>query len=138
MLANDFPDFPVFALDVNDWTPPNCSYTDIRDITHAVHIASFAILMINIRSCKKNFDSFIAHFSNILACFSCIIFTETWLTSDLDNFFHIPGFYSNNLYRDHYGGGIKLYIKNGIKSRLLSNFTFINDLFEMLSFFRAK
>ena len=132
MSANDFPDFPVFTLDVDDWTPPNCNYADIRDITDAVYVTSFAIL-INICSCKKNFDSFIALFSSILACFSCIIFTETWLTSDLDNIFHIPGFYSNNLYRDHYGGGIKLYIKNGIKSRLLSNFTFINDLFEMLS-----
>ena len=130
MTANDF---PVFSLDVDDWTPPNCRYADIADINDALHAAAFAILMINIRSCKKNFDNFIANFNNILACFSCIILTETWLTSDLDNIFHIPGFYANNLYRNQYGGGIKLYIKSGIKSRILSDFTFINDVFEMLS-----
>ena len=132
-MANDFTDFPVFTLDVDDWTPPNCRYADVENITDAVYITSFGILMINIRSCKKNFNSFMAHFNNILAFFSCIIFTETWLTSDLDNIYHIPGFYSCNLYRDHYGGGIKLYIRNGIKSRLLKDYTFINDLFEMLS-----
>ena len=37
------------------------------------------------------------------------------------------------MYRDHYGGGIKLYLKDDIQSRLLSDFTFINDLFEALS-----
>ena len=125
--------FPVFTLDVDDWTQPNCGYADVGDIFDALYFTSFIVLMVNIRSCKKNFNSFIAHFGNILVRFSCIIFTETWLTSDLDNIFYIPGFYSSNLYRDHYGGGIKLYIKNGIQSRLLKDFTFINDFFEILS-----
>ena len=69
MIANDFTDFPVFTLDVDDWTPPNCRYADITDINNALYVASFAILMINIRSCKKNFDSFVAHFGNILDAF---------------------------------------------------------------------
>ena len=68
-----------------------------------------------------------------MSYFSCIIFTETWLTSDFNSTFNIPGFCSRNLYHDHYGGGIKLYIKDGIQSRLLSNFTFTNDLFEVPS-----
>ena len=121
-------DFPIFSIDIDDWTPPNCRYADVSDLFNAVSFTAFAI-----RSCKKNFNCFIAHFSNILSYFSCIIFTETWLTSDLDNTFNIPGFYSRNLYRDHYGGGIKLYLKDDIQSRLLSDFTFIDDLFEALS-----
>ena len=68
-----------------------------------------------------------------MSYFSCIIFTETWLTSDLDNTYNIPSFYSRNLYHDHYGGGIKLCLKDDIQSRLLSDFTFINYLFEALS-----
>ena len=124
-------DFPIFSIDIEDWTPPNCRYADVSDRFNAVSFTAFAILLINIRNCKKNFNCFIAHFSNILSYFSCIIFTETWLTSDLDD--TIPGFYSRNLYRDHYGGGIKLYLKDDIQSRLLSDFTFINNLFEALS-----
>ena len=59
--------------------------------------------------------------------------TEMWLTSDVDNVFNIPGFYHYNLYSDRDGGGIKLYIRNSIQTRLLDDFTFINDLFEMIA-----
>lgn len=89
--------------------------------------------MLNIRSCKKNFNQFLAYFCTFLSYFSCIIFTETWLTPERDNVFQIPGFYCHNLYRNNLGGGVKLYIKNGIQSKLLGNFTLLNDLMEVLT-----
>ena len=85
-------DFPIFSIDIDEWIPPNCRYVDVGDLFNAVSFTAFAILLINIRSCKKNFNCFIAHFSNNSSYFSCIIFTETWLTSNLDNTFNIPGF----------------------------------------------
>ena len=47
--------------------------------------------------------------------------------------YNIPGFYCCNLYRNHYGGGIKLYLKNNIQSKILSTFTMINNVCEMLT-----
>ena len=94
---------------------------------------SFAVLMINIRSCRKNFSQFIAYFCNVLSYFSCIILTETWLTEHIDNVFNIPGFYCFNLYRNNFGGGIKMYFRNSIQARMLEDFTFINNYFEMLT-----
>ena len=43
--------------------------------------------------------------------FSSIAFTETWLTADRDKAFSLPGFYSVNIYRNQYGGGLRLNIK---------------------------
>ena len=90
--------------------------------THAEH-----------RSCKKNFDQFIENFQNCILKFSCIILTETWLTSYRDNIFDISGYHCHDLYRNQYGGGIKLNVKNCVKSKVLNNFTMLNNLFEMLT-----
>ena len=117
-------DFPVFSLDIEGWTQVNCNYLKIGKISTVISFTSFALLMINIRSCRNFKNDFIAHFSNVLSYFSCIILTETWLTSEVDNVFNIPGFYHYNLYRDRNGGAIKLYIRNNIQTRLLEDFTF--------------
>ena len=85
-------DFPVFSLDIEDWTQVNCNYLKIEEISTAISLTSFALLMINIRSCRKVLNNVIAHFSNVLSYFSCIILTETWLTPEVDNVFSIPGF----------------------------------------------
>ena len=47
---------------------------------------------------------------------------------DRDISFNMPGFYSLYLYRNQYGGGLKLYIKNCFKAEVLNNFTVLNDL----------
>ena len=128
-----FDDVPVFIPDVDDWIQPNSDYIHVEDLCSFESCLSFAVLMINIRSCRKNFSQFIAQFCNVLTHFSCILLTETWLTKDDDNVFNIPGYNCFNLYRNNYGGGLKMYLKNGIKARLLKDFTFINELFEMIS-----
>ena len=73
--------------------------------------------MINIRSCKKNFNTLIAYFAEFLACFSCIILTETWLTAESDNVYKIPGFSHYDLYRDHLGGDIKIFFKKAFMQK---------------------
>ena len=126
-------DIPEFIPEIESFTPANCKYFDIDDFSTFTYNASFTVLMFNIRSCKKNFNQFLAYFCDLLSYFSCIVLTETWLTPERDNVFHIPGFYCHNLYRNNLGGGIKLYIRNGLQSRLLTNFTLLNDLLEMLT-----
>ena len=135
MLAFDLSmdDLPNFVPEIDNWLQPNCNFVNVIDLSSYVSCISFAVLMINIRSCRKNFNHFIAHFCNVLSYFTCIIFTETWLTEDVDSVFNIPGYYCFNLYRNNFGGGIKMYLKDDIQGRLLENFTFINDYFEMLT-----
>ena len=65
--------------------------------------------------------------------FTCMIFTETWLTPERDKIFNIPGFYCYDIYRNQYGLGIKMYLKDCIQSRILECFTVINDLLEILT-----
>ena len=58
---------------------------------------------------------------------------EIWLTADTDNIFVLPGFHCFNLYRDGLGGGIRVYVRDSIQSKIIEHLTFINDLFEMLT-----
>ena len=125
-------EFPIFIPDIENWSQPNCNYFGVDDLSCYSYM-SFAVLMLNIRSCKRNFNQFLACFCNVISHFSCILLTETWLTADVDNVFNIPGFYCFDLYRNRYGGGLKLYVKNNIQARVLHEFTFINNLFEMIS-----
>ena len=129
----DFADYPEFTPDLDNNFSSNCVYLNVDDLSPYICCLSLSICMLNIRSCKKNFDDFMANFCDYVNTFSCIIFTETWLTEDRDKIFDIPGFYCHNLYRNQYGGGIKLYMKNCIKSRILKDFTIINNLCEILT-----
>ena len=132
-IQDDFVDYPDYVPDFDNQFSPNCMYVNVEDLSPYICSLSLSICMLNIRSCRRNFGEFMANFYNYVNKFSCIIFTETWLTEDRDKVFFIPGFYCCNLYRNQYGGGIKLYIKNSFKSKILDNFTVINDLCEILT-----
>ena len=97
----DFVNYPEYVPDIENYVAPNCVYLNVDDLSPLVCSLSLSILMLNIRSIKKNFDSFIATFYGYVKSFSCIIFTETWLSDERDKIFNIPGFYCYNLYRNH-------------------------------------
>ena len=125
--------YPEFKPNVDNCVPVDCKFYDLDDLLPLVSMITFNILMLNIRSCRKNFNMFLSYFSQFLACFSCIVLTETWLTAEQDNVFTVPGFYHYNMYRDHRGGGIKMYIRNGIQAKTLQDYTLLNEYFEVLS-----
>lgn len=132
-MADAFAEFPEYIPDIDNYVAPHCSFLSADDLSPYLCSIALSILMLNIRSCKKNFDNFLSNFCNCINSFSCIILTETWLTEDRDKIFDIPGYYCCNLYRNQYGGGIKVFLKNCIQSRILSNFTVLNNLLEMLT-----
>ena len=115
-----------------NYIPAGCTYIGVDELSTLISSLSLSIVMLNIRSCFKNFNNFLANFCDCLMSFSCVIFTETWLTPERDKIFNIPGFYCYNIYRNHYGGGIKIYLKDCTQSRILENFTVINELWEIL------
>ena len=132
-MYEQFDDYPEFVPEVENYVRPYCHYLNVECLSHYVNGIYLSILMLNIRSCCKNFDQFISTFGNYIKFFTCIILTETWLTQDRDNIFNIHGFYCTDLYRNNYGGGIKVYVKDHIQSKILDRFTIISDLCEMLT-----
>ena len=72
--------YPEFVPDVDDYVPVNCKYYDFDTCLPFLSVASFNIIMFNIRSCKRNFNTFISYFAQFLTYFSCIILIETRLT----------------------------------------------------------
>lgn len=132
-LRDVFVDYPEFIPDVDDYIRPNCKYANVECLSDFINGIPLTILMLNIRSCNKNFDQFLSTFCNYISSFTCIILTETWLSEYRDNIFNIDGFYCIDLYRNNYGGGIKVYLKNFIKSKVLGNFNLLNDVMEMLT-----
>ena len=132
-MATDFADFPEYVPNIENYVAPNCMYLNVDDMSPFICGLSLSILMLNIQSCKKNFDNFVANFHHYFQSFSIIIFTETWLSGERDKIYNIPGFYCYNLYRNQYGGGIKIYLKNCIQSKILDSLAVINNLFEMLN-----
>ena len=130
-LDNDM--YPKFNPKVDNYVPIECKYYDYDILQCSVPKSALNLLMCNVRSCKKNFCNLFSCFSNILTYFTCIILVETWLTKDRDISYSIPGFCSHEIYRDQFGGGIKMYVKDGVRARVVNDFTFLNNLFEVLT-----
>ena len=129
----DFSDLPTFRLDVDNDVLPECDFIDAQNLYPFISSMALTVLMLNIRSINRNFNAFLSEFCNYFKLFSVIAFTETWLTEERDVAFNIPGFYSFNLHRNQYGGGLKLYIKEGFKAKLLDSFTVSTNSYEILS-----
>ena len=133
VITTDSFNYPEFIPDVDNYFKPNCMYLNVENLSDYVNGVSLSILMLNIRSCCKNFDQFISTFCSFISYFTCIILTETWLTYERDNVFDIHGFHCVNLYRNNVGGGIKIYLKNSVQCEVLNRYTFVNNLMEMLT-----
>ena len=124
-------DYPVFYPDLDHFNHIECKYSNI-DVF--LRFSSFInMIMLNIRSIRKNFTNFLAHFSHMLVHLSFILLTETWLDPDLSDAFNLAGFYKYDLCRNSYGGGLRLFIREGIQTSIMSDFTFINDFIELLT-----
>ena len=62
-------DVPVYAPNTDDWNSVNCNFVNIDNLPTLVSHISFSILMINIRSCNKNFNQFLSYFCNYISFF---------------------------------------------------------------------
>ena len=129
---------PQFNLsEDNDIPQINCTYVSPDAFrTEGVYpsLGSFSLLSFNIRSCRKNFASFVTFLCGLLFKFSLLVLVETWLTEGSDCAFDIAGYKQINLYRDNYGGGIKIFYDEMLNVEVDSNFTFVNDIMEVITF----
>ena len=99
---------------------------------------AFSVINFNIRSCRKNFPLFLAFLGQLVYSFSLIVLTETWLIKDIDLGFDLKNYKQLNLYRSSHGGGIKALYRDDFKTELLENFTYINNVMEVLTFWLIK
>ena len=91
---------------------------------------SFSIINYNIRSCRRNFATFLTMLSGLMFQFTIIILCETWLSQSIDFGYDISGYNQLNSYRNKQGGGIKVFYNNEYSTQIIDQFTFINDVFE--------
>ena len=64
----------------------------------------FRVLHANIRSLKKNYESFLAEFSSMSS--DLILLNETWLENTSEYLYNIPGYQPFHQSRDGRGGGV--------------------------------
>ena len=110
---------PEYVPDLENYIPAGCTYIGVDELSTLISSLSLSIFMLNIRSCFKNFNNFFSKLCNCLMSFTCVISTETWLTPERDKIFNIPVFYCYDIYRNQYGGGIMIYLKDWTQSRIL-------------------
>ena len=123
--------YPVFYPDIEDFNHVECKYSDAN--VFSLYRSFLNVLLFNVRSIRKNFSQFLACFSSMFINFSFILLTETWLDPEFSDSFNLPGFYKLDLCRNNYGGGLRIFIKQGIEASIISDFTLRNDFVEVLT-----
>lgn len=95
------------------------------------------ILFINIRSLRRKLDQI------LLLCttmnLDVLILNETWLYSDEEPYFKMPGFHDVfNSRNDGVGGGCAIYVRNGIEFLLVEKYTSLNAILIEIQGFETK
>ena len=131
------PSPPHFNLSEDDDIPRiKCTYVcpDDLELETAGTNGAFSLLTFNVRSCRRNFASFVTFLCGLMFKFSVLVLVETWLKESSDCAFDITGYKQVNLYRDNFGGGIKVLYDEMLNLEVDRNLTFVNDIMEVLTF----
>ena len=103
----------------------NCKYyidNDFQNLVSKDNQNNLSLICINNRSLKCNLKNILNSLHSLNYNFDVIAITETWLSSDQHDLVNIVGYTSNFISREGGGGGgVGLYIKDGIKYKLKSN-----------------
>ena len=101
--------------------PQNSDYITIADYNNSTS-TGLVILSYNIRSFRKNINSFLSIFNNHSKPPDVFIFTETWFKRTTVQ--NIPGYKAYHSIREgSQSGGVSIYIKDHIDSIFHENFT---------------
>ena len=126
-------EYPILTLDTEHDVLPECNYYDFIEIPYLLPDNNFNILIFNIRSCRKNFNDFVNQFAEYFHNYDIIVLMETWLTTPFSKLFSISGFKHFDSFRSNDGGGLRVFFKKALNVQLLTTFTLITGLYEMLT-----
>ena len=133
--VENFP--PIIPVEHTNEIPDfSCKLRSISEFNESIQLFkknSFSILATNIRGMRTNFPHFEAFMSSINLIIDVIVLTEIFLSYEIDIGFSLPGYKSETLCRNGYGGGIKVYYRDSIEVTRLSDITFIRSEAEILS-----
>ena len=94
----------------------------------------FLILHLNIRSIKKNFESFKLFLSPLNFSFGFICFSGTWFDDLHNSVYNLPKYISKHQVKsDRRGGGVSIYIHSSIKFKERPDLSIISNDIEMLT-----
>ena len=137
-IAFDLP-LPILDFSDNEDIPKfPCTYKTpdkLSNVLAEYRKGSFSLLTFNVRSCRRNFGSFVSFLGNLIFKFSVLILVETWLSANTDSGFDIQGYKHVSIHRNNYGGGIKLFYDDMFNAEIINDLTFVNDCMEVLSIY---
>ena len=93
---------------MNDVPNVDCnlnSYNDFLGRVHNFKNINISLIMVNIRSCRSNFDQFVTFLKSIDFKFNITISTETWVPDECDKMHVIDNYYSFFQFLEMVGGG---------------------------------
>ena len=90
------------------------------------------IVFVNINGCNSNLNPFMTslYASNII--FDILVLIETKLSNESQHLYDIPNFNHTSLYRNNYGGGIRVYYKQTINITVIEKYTQLFETHESL------
>ena len=131
---NNLPSISFRDENLNDYPNVVCNDVDLEQFRQLkLHSHSFSLLNVNIRSCRRNFPSLEAFLSIQNSNFSIISLTETWLEESHDHAFNLYGYKKYSLYRNRYGGGVSIYVRSSLNSKIISELSYVSDDIEILT-----
>ena len=110
--------------------------TDIETLKD--HLVTFknksnlSILSVNIRSLRANLNLLLAYIAAIDYKYDFIIVTETWLDIHTNIGLEIPGYISENTYRNKHGGGVSIFYLSTYNVSVIPELSLVNECFESL------
>ena len=115
------PDRNFFSTHIQNINTPYILPDEFDSFLDTIPSQNFSILHLNIRSAKKNFESFKELLVNLNTTFSIICFSETWLnTTDIgSSLYELPQYKSIHQIRNHSkGGGVSIYIHENLSFKV--------------------
>ena len=109
---------------------------EIKTFVSNIDSESFTVLHLNIRSMKKNFESFQEFFKDLKFNFSAICLSETWCES-IDTIkysnYKLNGYRSfHQIRNERKGGGLYIFLRESYTYKLISNLNINSEAIEFL------
>ena len=126
-----------FDTDIQNIDTPYILPEEFESFSCKLNSKSFSIWHLNIRSLKKNFDSFKLSLSGLNFEFSIICFSETWLDESAlayESLYKLPHYNRVHLLRGHgKGGSVSIYINDSSNYKVRTDLSVNNNGIESLS-----
>ena len=124
LTLNEDYDFGDIAIDIQG-IHQNCKYTSLSDEFHLP--AGFSVIHLNARSLKNKRDDFLTFLSSSGVEWSVICVSETWLKTDLLQFFKIDEYNLFASCRDtSEGGGTAVYVHSKFNAKQRNDLMALN------------